>query len=226
MARFEATTILLRPAPEWTRDLWDEVLRIAGRVDRAPSRALWWRSAHWAVPAAATGAIATIGLGRPGLWTDELATWGMATASWHEFWPVLRYVDAVLAPYYLFMHVWVSLFGHSDIALRAPSLLAMMGCAAMIAVLGRRLIGRAQAIAGGIVFALLPSTSRFAAEARPFALTAFVACVATWLLLRASERPSRARWLGYGLSMVGLGWLHVVALLLLAGHALTVLAWR
>jgi mannosyltransferase len=236
MIELESTTVLLRPVPEWTRDLWDEVLRVAKRVDRTPTRALVRRSAHWAVPAAVTAVIATIGLGRPGLWTDELATWGMATTPWSEFWPVLRYVDAVLAPYYVFMHAWVSVFGDSVLALRAPSLLAMVGSAAMIGVLGRRLMGRSPAIIGGIVFAILPSTSRFAAEARPFALCTFVACVAAWLLLRATDSemgarqalapPSRAAWLAYGLSMVVLGWLHVVALLLLAAHAWTVVSFR
>jgi hypothetical protein len=137
MIELESTTVLLRPVPEWTRDLWDEVLRVAKRVDRTPTRALVRRSAHWAVPAAVTAVIATIGLGRPGLWTDELATWGMATTPWSQFWPVLRYVDAVLAPYYVFMHAWVSVFGDSVIALRAPSLLAMVGSASMIGVLGR-----------------------------------------------------------------------------------------
>jgi mannosyltransferase len=184
------------------------------------------RSAPWLVPAVATGAVASIGMGRPGLWTDELATWGMATAPWHEFWPVLRYVDAVLAPYYVLMHLWVSAFGDSDIALRMPSLLAMVGSAAMIGVIGRRLAGPSVGLVAGIVFAVLPSTTRFAAEARPFALSAFVACLATLLLLRACERPGWLPWLGYGVTMVVLGWVHVVALLLLAGHAWTVLSWR
>jgi mannosyltransferase len=226
MIELESTTVLLRPVPEWTRDLLDEVLRVAKRVDHTPTRALVRRSAHWAVPAAVTAVIATIGLGRPGLWTDEMATWGMATTPWSEFWPVLRNVDAVLAPYDVFMHAWVSVFGDSVIALRAPSLLAMVGSAAMIGVLMRRLMGRSAAIVGGLVFAILPSTSRFAAEARPFALCTFVACVAAWLLLRATERPSRTAWMAYGLSMVVLGWLHVVALLLLAAHAWTVVSWR
>jgi mannosyltransferase len=53
-----------------------------------------------------------------------------------------------------------------------------------------------------------------------------VAAAATLLLLRACERPGWLRWLGYGLTMAVLGWLHVVALLLLAGHAWTVLSWR
>jgi mannosyltransferase len=226
MIQLESTTVLLRPVPESTRDLWDEVLRIANRVDRTPTRTMVRRSAHWAVPTAVTAVIATIGLGRPGLWTDELATWGMATTPWSEFWPVLRDVDAVLAPYYVFMHAWVSVFGDSTIALRAPSLFAMVGSAAMIGVLGHRLMERSAAIVGGLVFAILPSTSRFAAEARPFALCTFVACVAAWLLLRATERPSRTAWMAYGLSVVVLGWLHVVALLLLAAHAWTVVAWR
>jgi mannosyltransferase len=184
------------------------------------------RSLPWIVPAVVTGSVASIGLGRPGLWTDELATWGMATTPWDQFWPVLRYVDAVLAPYYVFMHLWVSAFGASDIALRLPSLLAMVGSAAMIGLLGRRLFKPSVGLVAGIVFAVLPSTTRFAAEARPFALAAFVACFATLLLLRACDRPGALPWLGYGITVVVLGWLHVVALLLLAGHAWTVLAWR
>jgi mannosyltransferase len=227
MTTLEESTIALGPGPEWTRDVWDDVVRVGRRVD-LPSRrsSALTRSAPWLVPAVATGAVSSIGLGRPGLWTDELATWGMATTPWHEFWPVLRYVDAVLAPFYVLMRLWVSVFGDSDIALRAPSVLAMVGSAAMIGVIGRRLSGPSVGLVAGIVFAVLPSTSRFAAEARPFALCAFVACLATLLLLRACERPGALGWLGYALSMVVLGWLHVVALLLLAGHACVVLSWR
>jgi mannosyltransferase len=162
----------------------------------------------------------------------------MATTPWSQFWPILRYVDAVLAPYYFLMHLWVSLFGDSDLALRLPSLLAMVGAAALIGVLGGRLIGRAPGLIGGIVFAVLPSTSRFATEARPFALTAFVACAGTLLLLRATQPPTQpatrhstrrstnVAWAAYALSMALLGWLHVVALVLLVAHALTVLSWR
>ena len=76
------------------------------------------------------------------------------------------------------------------------------------------------------MFALLPSTSRFAAEARPYAFTVLAACAATWLLLRAWDRPSTARWVGYAVAVAALGLLHMVALLLVAAHAWAVLAWR
>jgi mannosyltransferase len=227
LPRFESTTILLRPAPSTaTTDLWDDVLRLARRTEHHTTRTLIRRWSPWLVPAIATFIVGAVGLGRPGLWTDELATWGMATTPWREFWPVLRYVDAVLAPYYVFMHCWVSVFGDSDIALRAPSLLAMVGAAAMVGHLGYRLVGRTAGLVGGLVFALLPSTSRFAAEARPYALSVLVACVATALLVRAWQTPTVRWWIAYALAIAVLGWLHVVAILLVAAHAWLVLAWK
>ena len=227
VARSDATTHLLRPESPTghTTDLWDDVLRASRRDQPDSTRSLVRRWSHWVVPVALTALVGATGLSRAGLWTDELATWGMATTPWSEFWPVLRYVDAVLAPYYVFMHVWVSAFGDSDVALRLPSLLAMVASAGLIGVLGARVAGRTQGMLAGLVFALLPSTSRYAAEARPYALTVVAACVATWLLLRAWERPTLLRWSGYGLSVVALGGLHIVALLLVVAHAWAVAAW-
>jgi mannosyltransferase len=226
--RFDATTMMLRPGSPsgYTTDLWDEVLRASRQTRTDTTRSLVRRWSHWAVPAAATALIAATGLGRPGLWTDELATWGMATTPWSQFWWVLRFVDAVLAPYYVLMHVWVSVLGDSDLALRAPSLLAMVASAGLIGVLGARLAGRTPGLLAGLVFAVLPSTSRYAAEARPFALTVLAACVATWLLLRAWDRPGLLRWTAYGLAVAVLGWLHMVAVLLVASHTWVTAAWR
>ena len=111
VARFDVTTTLLRPAPTGpTGDLWDDVLRLARRVEYDTTKTFVRRTVHWLVPMLLTGLVAAAGLAQPGLWTDELATWGMAGTTWHEFWPVLRYVDAVLAPYYAFMHL--PLLGH------------------------------------------------------------------------------------------------------------------
>src|SRR5205823_8770695 len=78
----------------------------------------------------------------------------------------------------------------------------------------------------GIVFALLPSTSRFAAEARPYALTVPVAVAASSLLLRAWEKPGFGRWTAYACAVAVLGLLHIVALLLLAAHAWAVATWQ
>jgi mannosyltransferase len=222
----DTRTTLLSTVPAPTGDLWDDELHLARpRPERAARTALR-RWAHVLVPAALTCLLGAIGLGRPALWTDELATWGMATTSWSEFWPVLRYVDAVLAPYYALMHVWVDAFGDSDVALRMPSLLAMTASAGLVGAIGHRMSGQATGLLAGTVFALLASTSRFAAEARPYAISVLAACLATWLLLRAWQRPSAGRWVAYGASVAVLGWFQLVALLLIAGHAWTTVAWR
>ena len=226
LRRLDEPTAMLRMVPAPATDLWDDLLHLADRVkdDAAETPARRW--AHSLIPAALTCLLAAIGLGRPSLWTDELATWGMATTPWSEFWLVLRYVDAVLAPYYVFMHVWVDVFGDSDIALRTPSVVAMAAAAGVIGAIGNRLSGRSAGLLAGTVFALLASTSRFATEVRPYAFAVLVACVATWLLLRAWERPTVVRWAAYALALAVLGWLHLVAILLVAAHTWTVVAWK
>jgi mannosyltransferase len=226
--RFDATTIITRiPRHRPTTDLWDDLLRIAGTAELTQARTRVGRNAHWLLPMLAGALVFAAGLSAPGLWTDEFATWGMATAPWHEFWWVLRYVDAVLAPYYVLMHGWVTLFGDSDLALRAPSVAAMVISAGLIASLGARLAGRRTGLLAGLVFVLLPATSRFAAEARPYALGVLAAVVATYLLVLVFDQPSSWwRWTAYGAAVVALGSLHIVGLLLVVAHLWVVLAWQ
>ncbi|MEV0267909.1 glycosyltransferase family 39 protein [Hamadaea sp. NPDC050747] len=228
MADIDQPTRVLRPAGGLgSTDLWDDLVRLSRRVEYDTTQTLARQWSPWLVPTLATLVIGAVALGNPGLWTDELATWGMATThDWSQFWWVLRYVDAVLAPYYVFTHEWVRLFGDSDLSLRTPSLLAMAASAGLIGALGRRLSGSATGLIGGLVFAVLPSTSRFAAEARPYALTVLAATAATYLLVSACRQPSAIRWIGYAAAISVLGLLNVVGLLLLAGHAWVLMAWH
>jgi hypothetical protein len=69
------------------------------------------------------------------------------------------------------------------------------------------------------LIALVPSVSRFAQEARFYAFAVLAATLATLLLLRALDRPSAPRWLAYTASLALLGYVDVVALSVLAGHA-------
>ena len=78
----------------------------------------WW----W--PALLVLGLGAWGLGRPGAWTDEMATWGAARLSLSELFTLSRTIDTVMAPYYAAMHVWSRVVGTSDIALRLPSVLA------------------------------------------------------------------------------------------------------
>src|ERR1035438_5514249 len=184
--------------------------------------------AVWIWPMLLTALIGGHGIAAAVMWRDELATWQAASRSLAQQWHMVHNVDAVLGVYYLGMHFWMALLGDSPAAMRAPSLIAMTGTAGLVALIGRRLGRPAAGLAGGMVFAVIPSVSRFAEEARPYAVVMFFSALATLLLLRALERPRWPRWVLYALAVAATGASNVLALCLLTGHALcaAMRCWR
>ncbi|MFD6564294.1 glycosyltransferase family 39 protein [Micromonospora profundi] len=182
----------------------------------------------WLPPALLTLAVTVTGLGSAQLWRDELATWSAATRSPGELARLAGTIDAATGPYYLLMHGWVTVAGDSTLALRLPAVLAMTVAAGLLAVLGERLVDRRTGLFAGLLFAVLPGTSRYGQEARPYALATALAVLATLLLVTALRRPGWARWVGYAAAVAALGLTHLIALTLLAAHALVVLItwWR
>ncbi|MEV4658455.1 glycosyltransferase family 39 protein [Micromonospora sp. NPDC049301] len=182
----------------------------------------------WLPPALLTLAVTGTGLGSAQLWRDELATWSAASRSPGDLARLAGTIDAATGPYYLLMHGWVLLVGDSTVALRAPAALAMTVAAGLLAALGARLVDRRTGLFAGLLFALLPGTSRYGQEARPYALATALAVLATLLLVTALRRPGWARWAGYAAAVAALGLTHLLALTLLAAHALVVLVagWR
>jgi mannosyltransferase len=137
-----------------------------------------------------------------------------------EFDLLISHLDAVLAPYYLWMRWWIRVFGDSEAALRAPAALAMGICAGLVALLGTRLVGPRVGLRAGLIFAVLPVVSRYGQEARPYAFATMFATLASLLLLRLLEQPrSLARAAAYAAALTALGLSHVVALLILPAHA-------
>ncbi|MFG2050037.1 glycosyltransferase family 39 protein [Micromonospora sp. NPDC048935] len=163
----------------------------------------------------------------PALWADELATWGAVRLSWSQLWQLAGSVDAVLTPYYALMKAYTAVAGTSTAALRLPSVAAITVATVVVTALGRRLGGTATGLLAGLLFAILPVTSRYAQEARSYALVILGAAVAVWFLVSLLEEPRRRHLVGYA-SAVGLvGLLHPLnGLLMLAGHAVAVGWWQ
>ncbi|MFJ9949246.1 glycosyltransferase family 39 protein [Kitasatospora sp. NPDC091207] len=183
----------------------------------------------WLWPALAMLCVGGYELGTPELWRDEVTTWTVATRSPGDLLGLLRHTDASNGAYYLLMHVWTSVFGDSAIALRLPSVLAMAGAAAFVALTARRLFGgRVAAISGGLLFTAVPQISRYAQEARSYAVVTCAVAAATWFLLRALERPTPRRWAPYCVAMAVAGTGHLIAFATLAGQSAVVLLhlWR
>ena len=135
----------------------------------------------------------------------------------------VRNTDAVHGAYYLLMHL-VTERGQSELIARLPSALAAALTAGGIAVIGRRLVSARAGLLAGLIYALLPVVSRYAQEARSYAIVSALGVLATYLLLRALATTTvRVIWFaGYALSVAALGWLHLDAILLVGAHGETI----
>ncbi|MCU7824364.1 glycosyltransferase family 39 protein [Kitasatospora sp. DSM 101779] len=189
-------------------------VRLVGRLRRAAADVFWL----WAP--LLTLALGLRGSGRPELWRDELATWSAATRTTGQLFDMLQHVDAVSGTYYLLMHYWIAVVGDSATMLRLPSALAMAGSAVFVTLTARRLFDTRTAMIAGLLFAAVPSISRYAQEARAYAFVVLAVSAATWLLLRALERPTAGRWALYTAAVAVAGLFHMVSLVVLCPHAL------
>ncbi len=143
------------------------------------------------------GVVSLVGAWHPSLWADEAATISAAERSVGDLWRMVGTIDLVHGLYYLGMHVWVSLFGTSELSLRLPSAIAIGGAGACVYWLALRLGGRQVALWAAGAFAILPRALWAGTEARPWAITAWLAVAATLVLLVALEARSRVAWVSY-----------------------------
>jgi mannosyltransferase len=174
----------------------------------------------WCWPALLTLLLGCYQLGRPELWPDELWSWSFAADPVHELVTSAGKSNSAELAYDVVLHYWMAAFGDSAVAMRMLSVLAMAGAAACVTLAGRRLAGARAGLLAGLVFALLPSVSRFAQEVRFYAPQVLVATLATLLLLlRALDAPSVRRWAAYGACLAVLGYTDIVALSVVTGHA-------
>jgi mannosyltransferase len=186
-------------------------------------------------------------IGGPSLWRDEAATISGSQRPAGAIWALMRNQDAVHGAYYFLIHVVIGAGGTSEAVLRLPSLIAMSLAAGLTAALGTRLARasdlpapRAVGLVAGLMLAAVPLTTRYAQEARPYALTTLFAVLATYLLVGAVAEtgavtgavtgarghPGARRsawWAGYAAALVLTGLFNLFAVLLAVGHGVSLL---
>jgi mannosyltransferase len=181
---------------------------------------------------ALVAAVASWRVDVPSPWRDEGATWMAAGRSLPDLFALTRTVDLVHLPYYLLAHAVLAV-DDSILALRLLSVVATALTGGLLVALGRRLGSVRVGVTAGLALAVSPLASRYGQEARPYALAALAASLAALALARATDpdarrwawQGGRAWWL-YGLAVVATGLVNVLALLVVAGHAVFVLTSR
>ena len=171
--------------------------------------------------------ISVAGSWRPSYWGDEAASVMSAQRSLPGLFRLLDNVDAVHGAYYLLLHVWIDLFGTSELATRGLSALFVGVATAGTFVLARTLISTRVGVLAALVFALLPRVTYMGAEARSAAVATAVVVWLTVLLVyllrsRHLEAGTRfAFWAAYA-ALLALGiffFLYVLLLIPVLGLA-------
>lgn len=197
--------------------------QFAGRVSDRAAPVLAGGRADAALVGIFAFVVSVLGAGGPSLWLDEAATIAGSTYTLDQMLRMLANVDGVHGAYYLFMHLWFTVFPATEFWARLPSALLIGGAAAGVVVLGRALSTRSVAIAAGVVFTVLPRTTWAGIEARSYALSMFDAVWLTVLCVAAVR--SRRLWLwgayAVGLVIAALG--NVFVLFIVAAHGALVL---
>ncbi|MEU4537903.1 glycosyltransferase family 39 protein [Streptosporangium sp. NPDC023825] len=178
-----------------------------------------------ATPAVAAMLVGLWGITTPSFWRDESVSTLAAAMPIGDLWHLLGSIDRVHALYYLILRP-VAAVSTGELAMRLPSVVATAAAAYGITVLGRTLATPGAGLLAGLLYVALPMVSRYAQEARSYAIVTAVAVLATWVLVEATRRSGRRWYLAYGACLVLLGWFHVYALLLILAHVVTVLWWR
>ena len=180
------------------------------------------------MPACLAFGVALWRISAPSFSGDEAASLSAARRSLPGLWHMLGSTDAVHGAYYLLLWAVVRLAGTGEFAARLPSALAVGAAAAGITAIGRRLASRRTGLAAGVAFGVFPGTSRYAQEARSYAIVMALAVLASYLLIRAVRQgPARRPWLAaYCLALTALGWANLMALLIIPAHAVTLAGIR
>ena len=127
-------------------------------------------------------------LGGPSLWTDELYSVSFSRLPQGMLWSDWMVREPNPPLYYALLQVWISVFGESELALRALS--ATLG---MLSVFAMFLVGRALHSNGaGLIAACLTAVSaqqlQNSQQVRAYMLTFFAAALAIYALIRLTDR--------------------------------------
>lgn len=197
------------------------------RRPRAPQRPLVrWPDWTLAAVPAVTLAVMLWGISARPYWGDEADTVSAVSRSLPELARLLGRIDAVHGLYYLLLWPLARVAGTGETMTRLPSAAAMAAAALGVTLIGRKLRSRRAGLCAGLVFAALPMVTLQGHDARPYGLVTAAAVLASLQLIRVADDPRPWRFAGYGASVLLLGYLELLALPLVAAHAVTLAALR
>jgi len=148
------------------------------------------------------------------LWEDEAYSVRISESAVPDI--VERSISDTHPPlYYLVLHYWTALFGDSEFAVRAPSII--FGAATIVAVyaVGRLLASAKAALLAALLVALSTFHLNYSIEARMYSMLAFLATASFYFFIVCRRNPSRRSSIGYFVASAALIYTHVYGLFIL-----------
>jgi len=108
---------------------------------------------------------------RAPLWLDETGSYWPISAGFSQIWPRTFSSMSFIAYSYI-LWFWTKLFGNSEIALRALSVLAMLGAVYLLYLAARELFERDIAFIAAVIFCLHQIVVFASIDVRPYAFAA------------------------------------------------------
>lgn len=166
------------------------LLSPASSQPETPLRA-WLRRGSLVVVTLLAFAVALFRIGVPSPWVDEAVTVLVVRRPWSGIIALLPGADAPLVPYYLLAKAWAGVLSGLPtlVAVRSLSAVAAAITVAALFTLVARLNGIRTALLAAILLTSLAGFSRYAQEARPYALLVMTATL-SWLAWDGWRRPT------------------------------------
>jgi hypothetical protein len=159
-----------------------------------------------------------------GIWLDEATSIHQAQMSLGGLLDSLRTSDVHPPLHHLTLWLTVRVLGTSELAVRAPSLLAATALIPVLYLAGRDIFDRRAGLAAAGLAAVAPFPVWYAQEARMYALFMLFAVLSAWAQVRVLRDGGARNWLGYVLAAAALIYTQYFGLLFVGVQQLAFLA--
>jgi uncharacterized membrane protein len=163
-------------------------------------------------------------IGNHSFWLDELFSLKFASYSLPALFREVANFDNHPPTYYLLLHVWIQLFGDSELSLRTPSAIFSVLSVYFTFRVGELLFDRRVASIAALLLALSGFSIYYAQEARMYSLLALASVLSVYLLLRFLEQQSSRTLFHYVWSTTLLVYTHLYGLFIILAENIYILA--
>ena len=170
-------------------------------------------------------------LGHASLWIDELFSVCWSQLDLHFLLGEGARTETNPPGYYILLHGWMEIFGTTEVAVRALSVLSSTATVVVVYGIGRMMVDRPTAVLAGLLMAVNPVAIATAQEARGYALSTLLDGMGLLSIVGYERHLETAGkrswpWLGaFALSMVATASVHYTSLLFVAA-CFGAIGWR